>query len=334
MTHFTAGPATRATPALATRSPLALRRFRYFASTDVDETRERIAAVMQPHTMVPRDAAPVRAHMDLLRFGQSAIGTIKFGAMDIDVGRIADYHLVLMCIGGHGSVWLDGEEIEVGGRYAAVGRPGARFTARFSADCEQLVLRIPTAALAAHTGMQSLARSPRLDLTSPTLTPWMRQLELLVTDEATSRLAASNVRVGQEFERLLIELLQAHTQAGDAEYVALPGREAAPSIVRKAEAFMEAHAARALQLQDIADAAGAPVRTLLTNFKHFRGTSPMQWLRDLRLDRARARLLSACDDDSVTTIAIDAGFGHLGRFAQAYAQRFGEAPVTTLKTRR
>ncbi len=322
-----------AVPTLAARAPAALRRFRYFASTDVDETRERIAAVMQPHTLVPRDAAPIRAHMDLLRFGRSAIGTIKFGAMDIDVGRIADYHLVLMCTSGHGSVWLDGEEVEVGGRHAAVGRPGARFSARFSADCEQLVLRVPTAALQAHTGAQALAPGPRLDLTAPTLRPWLRQMELLVTDEATSRLAATHARIGLEFERLLVELLLAHTQA-DAAWTLDATASPAPAAVRRAEAFMEANAARALQLDDIAQAAGTPVRTLLTNFRHFRGTSPMQWLRDLRLDRARARLSMPNDDDSVTAVATDVGFGHLGRFSQAYAARFHESPSQTLRAAR
>ena len=33
---------------------------------------------------------------------------------------------------------------------------------------------------------------------------------------------------------------------------------------------------------------------------------------------------------SVTTVALDCGVAHLGRFAQAHAERFGEKPSGTL----
>lgn len=118
--------------------------------------------------------------------------------------------------------------------------------------------------------------------------PWQRQIELLTSDEATNRLPADNPSVGQGQEQLLITLLRAHGQAEEIVAPLLP--QTAPGVVRRAEAFIEAHTDRALQLQDIADAADTPVRTLLANFRHFRGTTPMQWLRDVRLDRAHTGL--------------------------------------------
>jgi len=48
----------------------------------------------------------------------------------------------------------------------------------------------------------------------------------------------------------------------------------------------------------------------------------------------RQALLHADSEASVTSIASDAGFTHLGRFAILYRSRFGESPSETLKSRR
>ena len=56
----------------------------------------------------------------------------------------------------------------------------------------------------------------------------------------------------------------------------------------------------------------------------------MRYLRNLRLDRARQMLMDA-PDMGVTRVALDCGFGHLGKFAAAYRARFGEAPSETAR---
>jgi transcriptional regulator GlxA family with amidase domain len=57
----------------------------------------------------------------------------------------------------------------------------------------------------------------------------------------------------------------------------------------------------------------------------------MTYLRNVRLDRARLRLSDVhAAEASVTAIALECGFGHLGKFAAAYRERFGEQPSETL----
>lgn len=110
---------------------------------------------------------------------------------------------------------------------------------------------------------------------------------------------------------------------------AAPAREhAVPASVYRAEAFIEAHMGDAITLDDIAAAARTPVRTLLDGFRRFRDTSPMQHLRNVRLSFARGRLMSD-ECASIASIALECGFGNLGRFAQNYAERFGERPSET-----
>jgi transcriptional regulator GlxA family with amidase domain len=50
------------------------------------------------------------------------------------------------------------------------------------------------------------------------------------------------------------------------------------------------------------------------------------------LDQAHRRLVRARrTDDTVTRIALDVGYGHLGRFSEHYRLVYGELPSETLR---
>jgi AraC-like DNA-binding protein len=66
--------------------------------------------------------------------------------------------------------------------------------------------------------------------------------------------------------------------------------------------------------------------------QRYRGTTPMDHIRARRLERVHDELLAADPlATSVTDVAMRWGFGHLGKFAQAYRRRFDERPSETLR---
>ncbi|BAJ75554.1 AraC-type DNA-binding domain-containing proteins [Microbacterium testaceum StLB037] len=127
-------------------------------------------------------------------------------------------------------------------------------------------------------------------------------------------------------------LLSFPTTFTDALAAGRPARPL-PAPVRRAKAYIEAHAAESVVLADIAQAARLSPRGLQYAFRASTGRTPMQYLRRVRLDAARADLRSA--DPSVDTVAAIAarwGFSNLGRFAAMYRGEFGETPSTTLRS--
>jgi AraC-like DNA-binding protein len=109
-----------------------------------------------------------------------------------------------------------------------------------------------------------------------------------------------------------------------------PGR-VAPSVVRAAIDIIEAESDTPLTVSALAARTNVSVRTLYDGFRRHLGTTPMTYLRDVRLRRVHETLLES--DPSVTTVAAVAhrwGFTHHGRFAAAYANRYGEKPRHTL----
>jgi transcriptional regulator GlxA family with amidase domain len=109
------------------------------------------------------------------------------------------------------------------------------------------------------------------------------------------------------------------------------GKATAPFFVRRAEQFIEEHACDAIALDDLAGVAGVSARALQMGFRRFRDTTPLAYLRSIRLELARTELAKAGQQrGSVATVANAFGFGHLGRFARDYERRFGELPSQTL----
>ncbi|MDL1975236.1 MAG: helix-turn-helix transcriptional regulator [Deltaproteobacteria bacterium] len=103
------------------------------------------------------------------------------------------------------------------------------------------------------------------------------------------------------------------------------------AVVRRAEEFIIAHLKDPLNIGDIAAAAGVSARSLHRNFRRHRGYSPLEFLRLARLKRVRAELETGRPNITVTSVAMDYGFFHLGRFSQFYKRRYGESPCKTLQ---
>jgi transcriptional regulator GlxA family with amidase domain len=103
-----------------------------------------------------------------------------------------------------------------------------------------------------------------------------------------------------------------------------------PRDVKRAIAYMDATLDATIALSDIVAAAGVAGRTLFKHFRDFKGTTPLRYLRDARLDRVRQALQQAADGETVTGLAWRWGFNHMGRFSVDYRRRFGECPSQTL----
>ncbi|MGH3309094.1 MAG: AraC family transcriptional regulator [Streptomyces sp.] len=117
-----------------------------------------------------------------------------------------------------------------------------------------------------------------------------------------------------------------------ADYRPGPGH-AGPAALHRAASFIDAHADRPLTLSDIADAASASPRALQSAFAHHYDTSPLGYLRRVRLERAHRDLQAA--DPAVTTVdAIAAGWGFTtpGEFSTAYQEAYRRPPSLTLRT--
>lgn len=90
-----------------------------------------------------------------------------------------------------------------------------------------------------------------------------------------------------------------------------------------------------LSVEDLCARLHLTPRTLHNHFLGTVGVSPAEFLRSVRLNACRRRLRGTCAEQlHVQDVAAQWGFFHMGRFAQAYRELFGELPSQTLRLSR
>lgn len=84
-------------------------------------------------------------------------------------------------------------------------------------------------------------------------------------------------------------------------------------------------------IEELAVATDVSQRTLRSLFLEYFGVPPRRYLLIRRLNQVRSVLrTSEPDETTVTSVAAQFGFWHLGRFAGTYSELFGETPSATL----
>jgi AraC-like DNA-binding protein len=110
-----------------------------------------------------------------------------------------------------------------------------------------------------------------------------------------------------------------------------PG-QAGPSTLRRAIDWIESHPDAPMTIETIAEHAGAGARALQLAFRRHLNTTPMGYVRLVRLQAAHRDLLAGDPGrgDTVAGIAGRWGFRRTDRFAAVYRAEFGETPQKTL----
>jgi AraC-like DNA-binding protein len=248
------------------------------------------------------------------------------------------YGLVLHLADGSGTrIGLGGKELIVDGGQAALFR--VRDPAcDYADDVARLVLRLPATLIRARLGALSgeeLQAPPELDqeidVTREPGAAFLRLLRFMLDEIDRDPRLLEVPSVAASWEDLLVTTLLARLHGIPDQ----PGaqRDLAPWQVRRAEAWLEAHVAEPITMEDLAAGVGISLRTIQHAFRRTRRCTPRQFLRRRRLELAHQRLREAPIGATVTEIALECGFGHFGDFARDYKERFGESPSATLRRR-
>jgi transcriptional regulator GlxA family with amidase domain len=111
---------------------------------------------------------------------------------------------------------------------------------------------------------------------------------------------------------------------GQAQYVERLLPDAAGARLAPVRAWLLEHLAEPIDLNIIAGSAGMSRRTLVRRFREETRTSPMAWLTDARLDRARELL--ELTDEPVETLGRLTGLGSPASVRAIFHRRLGTSP--------
>lgn len=200
---------------------------------------------------------------------------------------------------------------------------GTMLALRFDAQ------RVQAEVAARHPGPEGVA-APAYSLLSLGLPE--RQAFLASVAHLVSTLVTPGLGQAAPHADARLESLLAHVMLRQAP----SARRGALSAARLAalEDWIDAHLAEPLTLGRLCAQAGVGARSLQLAFEARRGMSPLRFVSERRFTAAHRRLMRASPSQTVTSVALDCGFDHMGRFSLGYKRMFGESPSQTLAARR
>lgn len=318
-----------------------------FRSDQHAETHEQVARELSDHVLRWKrgapDAALCKAELKHLR-----IYALQYGAeVEVTPQPFDGFTLVHTSLLGGAEIECDGTVMNVSEGRTAVLSPKQSVRLRWLSGTRQFIVKVPNALMLEVSG-----RSPEdaLELMPGQLLPQAlgSQWDLITQSllNILSPSSAGDIRAEwlDHFERNLALFLLVHqlpqavttpvalTVEPTGDTVDSRVQSGSPRQMEALLEYIESRLCAPISLEDLARVAGVSFRTLNVMCHRHHGVTPMELLRNIRLEAARTRLMTV-PSCSITDTALAFGFGHLGRFSAYYFARFNELPRDTQKRR-
>jgi AraC-like DNA-binding protein len=343
MTAATGRPAAVDTPVFAMDSAL-LSNGQHFSTADYSVARNHIEKTTQGlFELSLRNAHEFKQYdVRSAQLGGTLFNLVKTDCgATYDIEMLDDPDLVLLQIVMRGSAQLQQgrSKVDAGAAQMVLLQGMARSYKRWYGPSEQLMVRLSRSRMermvADETG---IGLGDALDFGATQVVDLERVSTLwnyLVTIccDLDNRTSCFKGRLGRLAERTLSLLLVNALPNNYAwAFAAEPLSSAAPYYVRQIESYIRNHAQEQITIDDLAAVGRVSARSIYEGFKRFRSTTPMTYLKAVRLDLARDILVKGRRKRAVTVTqaATAAGYTDLSLFSRHYKARFREAPSETL----
>ncbi|MFC7343907.1 AraC family transcriptional regulator [Saccharopolyspora griseoalba] len=305
---------------------------------DAGETVEACTGTLRPHSLtVKAGGSRLATRLVHVRLQDTSVNRLRYGT-DVTVssgnGALDDYLLTLP-LSGHGTFRYGNDIATASPDRGVIIGPHREFAFDFDPTWDQLVIRLDRhrveSAASALTGEVGLVD---FDIA---LAPGVATLDGLLESAMSlvgTEIADHRPQLVWQFEQLILETLLMTQPNNRASSIDTGRCQPNSPRVRRAMEFMLDRLGEPVTVTAIAEACDTSVRTLQQAFRREVGSSPLQWLREQRLERAHALLTAGPPGLTVTDVAYRCGFFHLGEFGSAFRRRYGTTPRKLLTTRR
>ncbi|HCN70954.1 MAG TPA: transcriptional regulator [Pusillimonas sp.] len=315
---------------------------RLFHSCDLDETRDTVGRIFKPHELSVRGTRQkLDAEMDHISLGGASINRLRYGAnVTIEPESLDNFLLVQMPMAGRADIRCGNEKILSTPNMASVLTPSLPVHMQWQGVCDQVIVKIERvvlesscAAALGHPISRPIEFHLGMNLTRGGGLAWQELIAFLTTSQFINGAGQQNL-VTSQLEQLLATTLLARQPHNYTKALSNPAPTPDIPYIRRAEEYILMHCHEPITMQDLARHAHISTRSLYKGFQEYKGISPMGFVRRIRLQKVRETLLQARHAGqhvSVTQVALNWGFGHLGHFTRAYRKQFNELPSQTLR---
>lgn len=312
-------------------------RFRAMHTRDAGEAEHVVSDAYVPHRLAT--AGALDARLNVACSGGITIGYLRYGTgARLSIPPMVDAFHLNLTLTGSTTVRQGRAEVQTAARRGGVMlSPNRSSTVEWSADAGQFAVKIERQALETQLSAllhdavgRPLRFSLAVDLGRQPGSALLTAIEFMATQMDLQGPADDLARQHME-SFILTQVLLGVPNSYSYPLTATAG-PTPRSAIDEAIDYIEAHPDRPLGLAELATVAGTSGTALRAAFMEQLGTTPAEYVRRVRLARARAELRSReSDDGSIGAIARRWGFSDERRLAAeyeaAYGQTLGQGPA-------
>lgn len=317
-----------------------LEKFNLFNTSEADEAREIVSKVYCDHTLEPEHKGGIAAFHNRAQLSQVSLNYLQYGAdVKVEPGHLDDFFLFQLPIKGAAEICTNNHTFYTSKGISSVINPSEYTKMRWNRDCQKLMVQIKRSALE-----QRLSRILMRPISHPILFEhhvieadnphagnWWRQVWNLVQELDHGLDPWRSRFLLEDLERNLLTSVLFSFRHNYRDTLRTQESKVAPKHVKQVEEYIQCHLQDNITIDELVELTGVSSRSIYNGFKSFRGTTPMKYILQVRLEKVHEELLNPFQSKNITQIATKWNFSQLGRFSACYKKVYGESPTETLR---
>lgn len=310
--------------------------FLLFESSDYQTIKQQISHYLCPHHFAVETLAALDTRLNGFSFGNSALYDLKYSApVMITIDAISNFYLFRMTLEGQCKVAMESQQVHQAIGAMSVSHPNTRQQIITNQSCRNMILKlaqqdieIQLFKMLGYTSHEAIQFDTALSCSEEGISSILETLNYLC-------FAYYNIQnwsfISSSFTQYLIELILLKIPNNYSERLNAQRQQLLPSYIKKAQQYISDHLQHPIALSALSQHCEVSIRTLQKGFSQYLQLTPVEYIREQRLERVHLMLQQAQANETVTDILLRHGILSLGHFSTLYKKRYGCLPSHTLK---
>lgn len=312
--------------------------FLLFNSNDYQTIKDQISHYLCPHQFDVDTVVSLNTRLNGFSFGNSALYDLKYSApVAITIEGISQNYLFRITLEGQCKVESAQREVLQSAGIMTVTHPNTKSRIVTNHHCRNIILKLAQQdvetqlfKMLGYTGTEPVIFDNALSCTHEGLSSIIETLNYLC--HAYYNIQNWNF-ISASFTQYLIELILLKVPNNYSHQLNEQRQRVLPNYMKRAQHYIQQHIKSSIVLPDLSKFCGVSARTLQKGFNQYFQQTPIEYIRELRLELVHQALLNDLKTENVTEILLNNGIQSSGRFSAIYKKRYGCVPSQTLKMR-
>ncbi|MCH7383934.1 AraC family transcriptional regulator [Acinetobacter dispersus] len=310
--------------------------FLLFQSNDYQTIKDQISYYLCPHRFDVEAQEPLNTRLNGFSFGNGALYDLKYSApVVICIDDSSSFYLFRITLEGQCQVGAANQQLLQSVGIMSVTHPHTRQQIVTNQHCRNIILKLSKQEIETqlfkmlgHTSHAPVWFDSGLSCTAEGISSIVETLNYLCH-------AYYNIQnwsfISASFTQYLIELILLKIPNNYSEQLNAQRQQLVPGYIKKAQQYIQDNLHQAISLATLSQYCEVSIRSLQKGFSQYLQQTPVEYIREQRLERVHSALQQAVDHQTVTDILLDHGIQSFGHFSTLYKKRFGCLPSQTLK---